>query len=78
MATLTSAERNALPDSDFALPGRHYPIEDPGHGRDALSRVSANGTPEQKAKVRAKVHAKFPGIGKGKKQKAKPDAFYGE
>lgn len=62
MAVLNAASRNALPDSAFALPNRRYPIHDEAHARDALSRVSANGTPEEKAKVRAAVHRKYPGI----------------
>lgn len=64
MAKLTSSKRNALPSSVFALPGRKYPIEDRSHAQNALARVSQHGTPEEKAKVRAKVHAKYPGMGK--------------
>ena len=59
---LTTKERNALPDTTFALPGRRYPLPDASHGRNALARVSQHGTPEEKAKVRAAVHRKFPGI----------------
>ena len=59
---LTTKERNALPDSDFALSGRRYPIENESHARDALSRVSANGTEEEKAEVRRKVHRRYPNI----------------
>ena len=40
MSKLTTAERNALPDSAFALPGRRYPIPDATHARDALARAS--------------------------------------
>ncbi|MBO1326869.1 hypothetical protein OQ496_03510 [Acetobacter suratthaniensis] len=40
MSKLTAAERNALPDSAFALPGRRYPIHDATHARDALARAS--------------------------------------
>ncbi|GBQ22072.1 hypothetical protein AA0472_0650 [Acetobacter estunensis NRIC 0472] len=40
MSKLTAAERNALPDSAFALPGRRYPIPDATHARDALARAS--------------------------------------
>lgn len=40
MSRLTAAERNALPDSAFALPGRRYPIPDATHARDALARAS--------------------------------------
>jgi hypothetical protein len=65
MAVLMSATRKDLPASAFALPGRRYPIHDAAHARDALSRVSANGTPEEKAKVRAAVHRRYPNIGKG-------------
>ena len=61
-AKLKAKERNALPDSDFALPGRRYPIHDINHARNALSRVATNGTPEEKAKVRAAVHKRYPEI----------------
>jgi hypothetical protein len=55
MARLTAKQRKALPDSDFALPGRRYPIEDAGHRQAALSDVSRVGTPAQKKQVRAAV-----------------------
>ena len=55
---LDAAERRALPDSDFALPGKgkgpegkqagSYPIPDESHARSALSLVSQHGTPEEK------------------------------
>ena len=71
-ARLSAAQRRALPDKDFALPGKgegpkgkqagSYPIPDEKHARSALSLVSQHGTPEEKAKVRAKVAKKFPGI----------------
>lgn len=51
-----------MPSSVFALPGRRYPINDANHARNALSRVSQNGSPEEKKKVRAAVSRKFPGI----------------
>jgi hypothetical protein len=70
MAKLTSKARKALPTSTFALPGRRYPIEDPGHARNALSRVSQNGSPEEKAKVRAAVKSKYPNIGRKKSLKS--------
>lgn len=65
MARLTTSERKALPAKDFAGPDRSYPINDVSHARNALSRVSQFGYPELKEKVRAAVHRKFPGIGKG-------------
>lgn len=61
-AKLSSAERNALPDSAFALPGRHYPIHDENHAHAALSEVAQHGTPEEKAKVRAAVRRRYPDI----------------
>lgn len=76
MAKLSMKSRKALPSSSFALPGKgegpsgkgagSYPIPDKSHARNALSRVSQHGSSAEKAKVRAKVHAKFPDIGKEK------------
>ena len=61
---LTFKEKKALPKSAFALKkGRYdgaYPIPDLAHARNALARVSANGTPAEKAAVRRKVYAKYP------------------
>lgn len=59
MARLTTSERNALPDSDFAGPGRSFPVQDRGHAKAALGRASEY-HPELKAKIRAKVAKKFP------------------
>lgn len=67
MAKLTAAERKKIPASDFALPGGRYPIEDKAHARNALARGAQNASPEDLAKIRAKVHSKFPGIGQKKK-----------
>jgi hypothetical protein len=73
MAKLSAKQRQALPKSSFALPGKgegpkgagsgSYPIPDKSHARNALARVSQHGSSAEKAKVRAKVKAKFPGIG---------------
>lgn len=63
MAKLTTAGRNRLPGSTFALPGRRYPIEDASHARNALARVAQHGTSAEQASVRRKVNAKFPSIG---------------
>ena len=71
MARLSMKRRKALPSGSFALPGKgkgasgkgsgSYPIPDASHARNALARAS--GKPVE-AQVRAKVKAKFPGIGK--------------
>jgi hypothetical protein len=64
---LTDAARNALPSSDFVFPQkRKFPIENPSHARNALSRAGAQGGSIQSA-VESAVHSKFPTIGKKKK-----------
>jgi hypothetical protein len=67
MTKLTTAMRNRIPNASFALPGRRYPIEDEVHARDALSRVSQDGTPAETAIVRGKVLRRFPRIKQGGK-----------
>lgn len=74
MARLTAKARKKLPAKDFAGPDRSYPVNDPSHARNALARVSQFGSSSEKAKVRAKVKAKFPAIGKGKKAEARAGA----
>lgn len=64
MAKLTTKQRKAIPSKDFALPGRRYPVEDRSHAANALARVPQFGSPAEKAKVRAKVHAMYPDMGK--------------
>lgn len=61
---LTARGRDQIAQKNFALSGRRYPINDANHARNALARVSQFGSPEEKAKVRAAVHRKYPGIGK--------------
>ena len=73
---LSASDRSKLPAKDFALPGKgegpegkgsgSYPIPDASHARNALARVAQHGTPAEKATVRKKVAAKFPGIGQKK------------
>ncbi len=62
MAKLTTATRKKIPTGQFALPGRRYPVEDAAHARNALARVSQDGTPAEKATVRRKVHQLYPGL----------------
>jgi hypothetical protein len=65
MPKLTAKKRNALPERSFAEPGkRKYPIENSIHAKNALARVSQFGTEAEKNEVRAKVHARYPNIGK--------------
>jgi hypothetical protein len=63
MARLSASQRRNLPRGDFALPRqRKYPINDRSHARNALARVSQYGSPRQKARVRAAVRRRYPGI----------------
>lgn len=65
---LTYREREHMPASDFAMPGKRmggkggYPDENISHGRAALSRVAQHGTPSEKRRVHADVCRKFPSI----------------
>lgn len=69
MARLTAKARRQIPKKNFAIPGKapksgSYPIHDRSHARAALSMVSRHGTSAEKAAVRRKVKAKYPGMGK--------------
>ena len=66
MAKLTARGRKQIKAENFALPGRRYPIQNLSHAQNALVRVSQNGTPEEKRKVRAKVYKKYPSLKKKK------------
>jgi len=66
-AALSADARNDLKDSDFALPGRRYPIHDASHARNALARVAQHGNADEQAKVKAAVHARYPDIGEMEK-----------
>jgi len=70
---ITTAQRKALPSSDFALPGKgkgaggkgpgSYPIDTPNRARNALARGAQHASPGELATIKRKVHAKYPGIG---------------
>ena len=63
-SVLTAAGRHKIKAKNFVFPEREgYPIQDEAHARNALSRVSQFGSSSEKAKVRAAVHKKYPGIG---------------
>ena len=64
MAKLTKGQRDRLSSKSFAGPDRSYPIQNPSHARNALSRVAQHGSEELQARVRAAVHRKYPSIGK--------------
>ena len=74
MAKLSTSQRKSLPSSDFALPGRRYPVEDKGHAQAARARVKEFGSPDEQQKVFSKTAKFF----KGKKGKKKSMPFIGE
>lgn len=64
MAKLTTARRDALPNSDFAGPGRSYPIQDKSHAANAKARATqmvAKGklSPSEGAKIKAAANRKL-------------------
>lgn len=59
MAKLTTAERNKLPDSDFAGPNRSYPVENATHATNAKSRAGQFASPSLKAKIDKKANKKL-------------------
>ena len=62
MAKLDAAKRRKLPAKDFALGKGRYPINDPGHAKSALARISEYGSPSEKKEVEEKVRKKYPGM----------------
>lgn len=68
MARLTYRKRKRLRRGTFAVPkGRKYPIPDLAHARNALARVSANGTATEKRQVARAVRRKFPSLARRSK-----------
>ncbi len=70
MAKLTTKKRNALPKSEFAGPGRSYPVNDKSHAANAKARASQM---ESAGKIssaeKAKIYTKANKVlGKGKKK----------
>ncbi len=63
MAKLSGRARSKLSKRSFAIPGkRAYPIHDRAHAANALARVKQHGTPSQRARVRAAVCRRYPGL----------------
>ena len=60
MATLSEQERDDLPDSAFAYidkdGGRHLPIHDEDHARNAISRYPRTNFESKAAKERSRKH----------------------
>ncbi len=56
MARLSAAARKALPSSDFAGPGRSFPMNDMAH-IEAAKREEKFASPATKAKINARAKA---------------------
>ncbi len=61
MAKLTSGQRKKLPASDFAGPGRSYPVNDKAHAANAKARATqmekaGKLAPSAKDKIDAKAN----------------------
>ena len=66
MSTLTAAQRKKLPKSEFAGPGKSYPIPDKAHAADAKARAAqavkaGRMSKSQKSKIDAKANKKLDG-----------------
>lgn len=66
MGELTAAQRDAMPDTDFAIVRgtgrqkiRQYPIHDKAHAVDALARVEQNGSTSDQAAVKRAVCMRY-------------------
>lgn len=60
MARLTTAQRNALPDSAFAGPNRTFPVNDADHARAALM-LAGHAPAKYKTHILSKASAKLKG-----------------
>jgi hypothetical protein len=65
MAKLYAADRKKMPKSDFAGPGKSFPVSDPTHARLAISgatrseragNISASEAEQIKAKARGRLY----------------------
>jgi hypothetical protein len=70
MAKLTASARRHIPKGKFGVPSKapksgSYPMPDRSHAVNAMARASGKAV---EAKVRAKAHRLYPGLG-GKKAK---------
>ena len=68
MSKLTAKQRSGLRSSEFALPGRRFPIEDENHARAAISMApksfhAGNISEEQMRAVQAKARNKLRSLG---------------
>ncbi len=59
MSRLTAGQRSDMPKSEFAGPGRSYPVNDPVHARLAKAMAAKYASPGERAKIDAKANAEL-------------------
>jgi hypothetical protein len=64
MGKLSTKQRKAMPQAEYALPGKRFPLNDASHARNAISGATrseraGNITPAQAATVKSKARAKL-------------------
>jgi hypothetical protein len=74
----SAKQRRAVSAKDFAIPpqGAHrgrYPIPDQAHAMEALAKVEADGTADEKRKVRAAVRKRYPNLPSGQAESSQAD-----
>lgn len=63
---LSAEERSKLKAGDFALPKeRAFPMHTVEHARDSLSRSGQDSAPDERAKVKAAIHKRYPQLSRG-------------
>ena len=75
MARLSTTQRKAMPQGEYALPGKRFPINDDKHARAAIMLSNKGTTPGEAATVRAKAQAK---LGRIKKRAAQYGGIHNE
>jgi len=60
--SLTARGRARMKPSQFALPGRRYPINTAARARNALARVAQHGTKAERLKVQRAVARRYKSI----------------
>lgn len=70
-AELTTEGRKHIAESNFALSGRRYPIQDISHARNALARSSGK---SEESQVKAAVYRKYPSLKENAKKSGAPTA----
>jgi hypothetical protein len=64
MAKLSAAKRKSMSQSEYALPGKRFPLNDKNHDRAAISGATraeraGNISPAQESRVKAQARSKL-------------------